>query len=380
MDVTMKFHVTLINRFIMAMSNQEKEKKSFSVSGFCEAILSTAEFECRLEDILDKKDAEAKRTVWKMELKRENKEEKRSEKDESMNIEEKRSENDESMNIEEKRSENDESMNIEEKKPEMGVDISTEQRREMIITKPIHVQRIGENPLKNAVGHAIKDPVQNSESKGSIDDKETMKDEKKRKREIMKEEKLMEKKAKEEEKNVKAQYKTIDKGIKKYSKDVKSTWKKEEKRKAQMKKMGEKAQRMLEKEMRKIEKERLKDEKKKLVQAIDVAQEKQNDLKIVITNEETEKNGEENKKTDQTINVNGEKQNDSQKTEAGLIKEKKTSMDVIEMNERKENGKKDAKDIEMNNVGKKPTFAARISGFFRSLSCIKGQKKSKDVC
>ncbi|CAG2230075.1 unnamed protein product [Mytilus edulis] len=196
MDVTMKFHVTLINRFIMAMSNQEKEKKSFSVSGFCEAILSTAEFECRLEDIQDKKDAEAKRTVWKMELKRENKEEKRSEKDESMNIEEKRSENDESMNIEEKRSENDESMNIEEKKPEMGVDISTEQRREMIITKPIHVQRIGENPLKNAVGHAIKDPVQNSESKGSIDDKETMKDEKKRKREIMKEEKLMEKKPK----------------------------------------------------------------------------------------------------------------------------------------------------------------------------------------
>ncbi|CAG2245076.1 unnamed protein product [Mytilus edulis] len=272
MDVTKKFHVTLINRFIMAMSNQEKEKKSFSVSGFCEAILSTAEFECRLEDIQDMKAAEAKRTVWKMELKRENKEEKRSEKDESMNIEEKRSENDESMNIEEKisendesmnieekRSENDESMNIEENKPEMGVDISTEQRRE-----------------------------------------------------------------------------------------------------------------------------RLKDEKKKLVQAIDVAQEKQNDLKIVITNEETEKNGEENKKTDQTINVDGEKQNDSQKTqtEAGLIKEKKTNCDVIEMNERKENGKKDAKDIEMNtnNVGKKTTFAARISGFFRSLSCIKRQKKSEDVC
>ncbi|XP_076095759.1 uncharacterized protein LOC143066833 [Mytilus galloprovincialis] len=268
--------------------------------------------------------------------------------------------------------------------PEMGVDIPTQQRREMIITKPIHVQRMGENPLKNAVGHAIKDPVQNSESKGSIDDKETIKDEKKRIREIMKGEKLMEKKAKEEEKNVKAQYKAIDKGIKKYSKDVKSSWKKEEKRKAQMKKMGENAQRMLEKEMRKIEKERSKDEKKKLIQAIDDAQEKQNDLKIVITNEETEKNGEENKKTDQTINVDGETQNDSQKkqTEAGLIKEKRTSCDVIEMNERKENGKKDAKDIEMNtnNVGKKTTFAARISGFFRSLSCIKRQKKSKDVC
>ncbi|VDI36380.1 Hypothetical predicted protein [Mytilus galloprovincialis] len=376
MDVTKKFHVTLINRFIMA--NQEKEKKSFSVSGFCEAILSTAEFECRLEDIQDMKAAEAKRTVWKLELKRENKEEKRSEKDVSMNIEEKGSENDESMNIEEKRSENDERMNIEEKKPEMGVDISTEQRREMIITKPIHVQRIGENPLKNAVGHANKDPVQNSESKGSIDDKETMKDEKKRKREIMKEEKLMEKKAKEEEKNVKAQYKAIDKGIKKYSKDVKSTWKKEEKRKAGMKKMGDKAQRMLEKEMRKIEKERRKDEKKKQVQAIDRVQENQNDLKIVKTNEETEKNEDEGKKTDQTINVDGGKQNDSEKTkkEAGIIKEKKNNFDVIERKE------KEAKDIEMstNNAGKTTTFAARISGFFRSLSCIKGQKKSKDVC
>ncbi|CAG2187402.1 unnamed protein product [Mytilus edulis] len=305
----------------MAMSNQEKEKERFSVSGFCEAILSTAEFECSLEDILDKKAAEAKRAVWKMEIKRENKVEKRSEKDESMNIEEKRS--------------------------EIDVDISTEQRREMIITKPIHVQRIGDNPLKNAVGHANK------------------------------------KKAKEEEQNVKAQYKAIDKSNKKYSKDVKSTMKKEEKRKVQMKKMGEKAQRMLEKEMKKIEIERVKDEKKKLVQAIDVAKEKQNDSKIVKTNEETEKNEDENMNKDQTINVDGGKQNDSENTqkEAGTIKERKTNCDVIEKDERKENDKKDAKDIEIstNNPIKKTTFAARISGFFRSLSCIKGEKKSKDV-
>ncbi|VDI70853.1 Hypothetical predicted protein [Mytilus galloprovincialis] len=341
----------------MAMSNQEKEKERFSVSGFCEAILSTAEFECSLEDILDKKAAEAKRAVWKMEIKRENKVEKRSEKDESMNIEEKRS--------------------------EIDVDISTEQRREMIITKPIHVQRIGDNPLKNAVGHANKDPVQNSESKRSINDKETMKDEKKRKREMKKEEKLLEKKAKEEEQNVKAQYKAIDKSNKKYSKDIKSTMKKEEKRKVQMKKMGEKAQRMLEKEMKKIEIERVKDEKKKLVQAIDVAKEKQNDSKIVKTNEETEKNEDENMYKDQTINVDGGKQNDSENTqkEAGTIEERKANCDVIEKDERKENDKKDAKDIEIstNNPIKKTTFAARISGFFRSLSCIKGEKKSKDV-
>ncbi|CAG2213149.1 unnamed protein product [Mytilus edulis] len=329
------------------MSNQEKEKESFSVYGFCEAILCTAEFECRLEDILDKKAAEAKRTVWKMEIKRENKEEKRSEKDESMNIEEKRSENDESMNIEEKRSENDESMKIEEKKPEMGVDLSTEKRRELKIRK-IHVQRIGENPLKNAVVYVNKDPVQNSESKGLINDKETTKDEKKRKREMMKKEEILEKKAQEEEKKVKAQYKAIDKSIKKYSKDVKSKWMKKEKTNIKMKKM---AQRMLEK---------------------------------VKTNEETEKNEGENKKKDQTINVDGEKQNDLEETkkETGMNKEKKINCGVIEKNEREENHQKDAKDIEIstNNAGKKPTFAARISGFFRSLSCIKGQKKSNDVC
>ncbi|XP_076095757.1 uncharacterized protein LOC143066831 [Mytilus galloprovincialis] len=372
----------------MAMSNQEKEKERLDVYGFCEAICSTAEFECSLEDILDKKAAEAKWPVWKMEIKRENKEEKRLEKDESMNIEkdesmnieEKRAETDGSMNIEEKRPETDESMNIEEKKQEIAVDIPTEQRRELIITK-IHQQRIGENPLKNAVGHVNKDPVQNSESKGSINDKETMKDKKKRKREMMKYEKLLEKKAKEEEKNIKAQYKAIDKSIKKYSKDVKSTMKKEEKRKAQIKKMGEKAQKMLEKEMRKIEKERLKDEKKKLVHAIDAVQEKQNDLKIVNTNEETEKDGDENKKKDQTINVDGETQNGSENTQtaSGMIKEKKNNYDVIAKDERKENDKKDI-ESSTNNPIKKTTFAARISGFFRSLSCIKGQKKSKDVC
>ncbi|XP_071160821.1 golgin subfamily A member 6-like protein 26 [Mytilus edulis] len=113
----------------MAMSNQDKEKKCLTVSGFCEAILSTAEFECSLEDILDKKAAEAKRAVWKMEIKRENKEEKRSEKDESMNTEEKRSENDESMNIEEKRLENDESMNIEEKRSENDESMNIEEKR-----------------------------------------------------------------------------------------------------------------------------------------------------------------------------------------------------------------------------------------------------------
>ncbi|XP_063427193.1 uncharacterized protein LOC134710731 [Mytilus trossulus] len=366
------------------MSNQEKEKGSFSVYGFCEAICSTAEFECRLEDILDKKAAEAKRPVWKMEIKRENKEEKRSEKDdesmnieekrsendESMNIEEKRSENDESMNIEEKRSENDESMNIEEKKPEVGVDISTEKRRELKIRK-IHVQRIGENPLKNAVVHVNKDPVQNSESKGLINDKETTKDEKKRKREMLKKEEILEKK-------VKAQFKAIDKNIKTYSKDVKSKWMKKEKTNIKMKKM---AQKMVEKEIKKIEKKRLKDEKKKQVQAIDVVQENQNDFEIVNTNEEKEKNEEKNMNKDQTINVDGEAQNDLEKTqkEAGVIKEKKSYCDDIEMNERKEKDAKDFK-ISSNNAGKKTSFTARISGFFRSLSCIKRQKKTNDVC
>ena len=137
-------------------------------------------------------------------------------------------------------------------------------------------------------------------------------------------------------------------------------------------------------EIKKIEKERLKDEKKKQVQAIDVVQENQNDLKIVKTNEETEENEGENKKKDQTINVDGEKQNDLEETkkETGMNKEKKINCGVIEKNEREENHQKDAKDIEIstNNAGKKPTFAARISGFFRSLSCIKGQKKSNDVC
>ena len=52
----------------MAMSTQQEQRDHFTVSGFCEAILSTAEFECSLEDILDKKASEAKLQVWKMEL------------------------------------------------------------------------------------------------------------------------------------------------------------------------------------------------------------------------------------------------------------------------------------------------------------------------
>ena len=52
----------------MAMSTQQEERDHFTVSGFCEAILSTAEFECSLEDILHKKASEAKRLIWKMEL------------------------------------------------------------------------------------------------------------------------------------------------------------------------------------------------------------------------------------------------------------------------------------------------------------------------
>ncbi|VDI72261.1 Hypothetical predicted protein [Mytilus galloprovincialis] len=363
----------------MAMSTQQEERDHFTVSGFCEAILSTAEFECSLEDILDKKASEAKRLIWKMELKRENKEEQKSEKDEDIT----------------------EIMNKEEKKPEMGVDISTEQRREMIITRPIHVQRIGENPLKNAVGHANKDPVQNSVLKGSINDKETKKDERKMKRELMKEEKIRQKKAKEEEKIVKTQFKAIEKSNQRHNKDVKSKWKKEQKRRKQMKKMGEKANRMLEKEMKKIEKKRIKDEKKKVFQAIDVVQDKQNDLttrkmktikrktididgeqqngfKIVKANEETENDEDERKTTDQTIDV--EKNKTEKDTE--VTEEQTISCDSIGNNEVKENFEKDAKDIKMstNNAEKKTTFAARICGFFRSLLCIKGQKKSKDVC
>ncbi|CAC5414954.1 unnamed protein product [Mytilus coruscus] len=342
----------------MAMSTQEEEKERLAVSEFCEAILSTAVFECSLEDILDKHAAGAKRAVWKMELKRENKEEKKPEKDEDK----------------------------EEMKPEMGVDISTKQRRELIITK-IHEQRIGENPLKNAVGHVNKDPVQNSVLKGSINDKETNKDEKKKRREMMKEEKIRDKKAKEEEKIVQTKYKAIDKNTKKYTEDVKSTWKKEEKRRKQMKKIEKKAQKMLEKEMKKIEKERVKDEKKKQVQAIDVVQEKQNGFKIVKTNEETENDKNEKKKKDQTIDVDGETQNyvtkNKTKKEEERIAEQIISCDSIEKNEGNENPQKDAKDIQpmsTNNAGKKTTFVARISGFFRSLSCIKGLKKSKEVC
>ncbi|XP_071168582.1 DNA ligase 1-like [Mytilus edulis] len=365
----------------MAMSTQQEERDHFTVSGFCEAILSTAEFECSLEDILDKKASEAKRLIWKMELKRENKEEQKSEKDEDIT----------------------EIMNKEEKKPEMGVDISTEQRREMIITRPIHVQRIGENPLKNAVGHINKDPVQNSvlKVKGSINDKETKKDERKMKRELMKEEKIRQKKAKEEEKIVKTQFKAIEKSNQRHNKDVKSKWKKEQKRRKQMKKMGEKANRMLEKEMKKIEKKREKDEKKKVFQAFDVVQDKQNDLtvktneddknktididgeqqncsKIVKANEETENDEDERKTTDQTIDV--EKNRTEKDTE--VTEEQTISCDSIGNNEVKENSEKDAKDIKMStkNAGKKTTFAARISGFFRSLSCIKKQKKNKDVC
>lgn len=47
------------------MSTSEEENERFALSGFCEASLSTAEFECSLED---KKDAEAKGPVWKMKL------------------------------------------------------------------------------------------------------------------------------------------------------------------------------------------------------------------------------------------------------------------------------------------------------------------------
>ncbi|XP_076099732.1 uncharacterized protein LOC143069137 isoform X1 [Mytilus galloprovincialis] len=371
----------------MAMITQQEERDHFTVSVFCEAILSTAEFECSLEDILDKKASEAKRLIWKMELKRENKEEQKSEKDEDK------------TGI----------MNEEEKKPEMDVDIPTEQRREIIITRPIHVQRIGENPLKNAVGHINKDPVQNSVLKGSINDKETKKDKRKRKRELMKEEKIRQKKAKEEEKIVKTQFKAIEKNNQRHNKDVKSKWKKEQKRRKQMKKMGEKANRMLEKEMKKIEKKRVKDEKKKIFQAIDVAQEKPNDLTTVRTNEETMIN--EDDKKNKTIDIDGEQQNSFRKVKANeetehdedemkktdqtidvekiktetdteRIEEQTISCDGIGKNEVKENFEKDAKDIKTstNNAEKKTTFVARISGFLRSLLCIKGQKKSKDVC
>ncbi|CAG2250804.1 unnamed protein product [Mytilus edulis] len=209
----------------MAMSTQQEERDHFTVSGFCEAI-----------------------------LKRENKEEQKSEKDEDIT----------------------EIMNKEEKKPEMGVDISTEQRREM----------------------------------------------------------------------------------------------------------------------KKIEKKRVKDEKKKVFQASDVAQEKQNDLttdktididgeqqngfRKVKANEETENDEDEMKKTDQTIDVEKNKT----ETDTERIEEQTISCDGIGKNEVKENFEKDTKDIKTstNNAEKKTTFAARISGFFRSLLCIKGQKKSKDVC
>ena len=134
-------------------------------------------------------------------------------------------------------------------------------------------------------------------------------------------------------------------------------------------------------EMKKIEKQRVKDEKKKQVKASDVVQEKQNDLK---TNEETENDEDEMEKKDKTIDVDGEIQNDVTKNktekEEERIEEQTISCDSIEVNEGKENPEKDAKDVEMSpkNIEKKPTFAARISGFFRSLLCIKGQKKSKD--
>ncbi|VDI64253.1 Hypothetical predicted protein [Mytilus galloprovincialis] len=78
----------------MAMSTKEEEKVRVVVSGFCEAIVSTAVFECTLEDIMDKKASEAKGAVWKMELKSINNEEKKPEKakdslTESINSEEK---------------------------------------------------------------------------------------------------------------------------------------------------------------------------------------------------------------------------------------------------------------------------------------------------
>lgn len=50
------------------MSTSEEENERFALSGFCEASLSTAEFECSLENILDKKDTEATGPVWKMKL------------------------------------------------------------------------------------------------------------------------------------------------------------------------------------------------------------------------------------------------------------------------------------------------------------------------
>ncbi|XP_063425549.1 uncharacterized protein LOC134709312 isoform X2 [Mytilus trossulus] len=96
----------------MEMSTQQEERDHFTVSGFCEAILSTAEFECSLEDILHKKASEAKMLVWKMELKRENKEEKKTEKDE--------------YKEEEKKEKHEDKKEI---KPEIGVDISTEKLR-----------------------------------------------------------------------------------------------------------------------------------------------------------------------------------------------------------------------------------------------------------
>ncbi|CAC5390737.1 unnamed protein product [Mytilus coruscus] len=316
----------------MERITQEEEMERLAVSGFCEAILSTAVFECSLEDILHKQAAEANGKAWKMKLK---------------------------------------GVKKEEKKPDKDVDVSSKQRKELTITK-IHEQRIAENPLKNAVGQVNKDPVQISELNGSFYDKETEKDEQNKKREMIKEEKLREKKAKEEEKIVQRQYKAIDKSIKNYTKDVKLKWKKEEKRRKEMKKMEKKAQRMLEKEMKNIEKESVKDEKKKQ-QAIDVVQE------TVKTKEETKKKEDEK---DQTIDVDGETHNDlkKRKTKKGteMIKEKKISCDVIKKNERKENDNEDTNAIETstNNAGKKNTFAARIGGFFRYLSCIKGQKTS----
>lgn len=54
-----------INGLIMAMSTKEEEKVRVVVSGFCEVIVSTAVFEYTLEDILNKKAAEAKGTFWK---------------------------------------------------------------------------------------------------------------------------------------------------------------------------------------------------------------------------------------------------------------------------------------------------------------------------
>ncbi|VDI11198.1 Hypothetical predicted protein, partial [Mytilus galloprovincialis] len=63
-----KIDIKQIAELSIALSTKEEKKERVAVSGFCEAILSTAEFEFSPEDILDKKAAEAEGAVLKMKL------------------------------------------------------------------------------------------------------------------------------------------------------------------------------------------------------------------------------------------------------------------------------------------------------------------------